>query len=710
MSETNTYWAAETSQQELVGRAMRKYGAHLTRLRVNGVLWRAYALMSAHDGWGVDGFRTASALRVAGEQGEVTELHVNAVKPVIQNVLSLICAQRPAVKPVAVNGDAATTAQTTLASQLHEVYDRKTSAAELEVETVRGGLLASAWWLVQEWAAHEGAEYAYDESSDSMLYEGDVATFTLPPWAVAADMVASNVDQRRWVMFCRQMNRFELAERVKDPAVKEKLLQYTTKQASTMLDAEARTSWSDVEMLERLRGDYLDEEDGVIVWELRHLPTPALPSGRLVKWVNADCVLWDSMAAVSPKTGQPVRYPYDEKELHAYDFVPERKPGTTQGHTSMFDLTGLQQFVDLCTTSMATTINLMGMPHIWSRTDPKGAKKLAGGPKVLQMDEKPEVLDLPALKPEVVEASDWAQGMMAKAGSLNDVVMGNPSKGMPASAQALQRAQAVQYHEVSQRNFVRLVSRNANGRLRLLKRFARTERVAELAGAAGEYQRKEWSAKDIAGVERFDVEPINPMSATFEGRQSILEMFPPNVVDVKSRLDFLQTGSIPKALESGRAQDEIIDRNMALLQRGIGLPKVASIGPKGEPVFSADGDFVRVLKSDPHHLAIPRYLSVCNTAASRTDARAVAALSAAMESQRLWTSCTPDECVAFGLPFLPSHQMAMSAPPMGAPMPPGAPESMPVAGDEGAVNLPSPPPSPLSGETESPDSLELANA
>ena len=716
---TDIYWAAEQEQRELVGRAMSRYGAHLARLKMNGTLWRAYALMSAHDGWGVDGFRTASRLRIGGPEAEVTELHVNAVKPVITNVLSLICAQRPAVKPVAVNADSETAAATRLAMQLHDTYDRKTTSAELEVEQVRGALLASQWWMIQEWAASEGeAVYAVDpEDPQSVVYEGDVRQFTLPPWHCAADMVASNSEERRWVLFCRQMNRFELAARVNDPYVRQKLLEYKSKDSiKGLLQADAASAWSEIQALDALRGDWLDDEDGIIVWELRHLPTPALPLGRLVRWVSEECVLWDSMTAEVQGEVRPVRYPYDAKELHAYDYVPERKPGTTAGHTGMFDLTGLQQLIDLCTASMATSIDRFGVSNLYSQGDVAGAKKLGkyGGVRLLTgTGPPPTILDFPALKPEVVEAAEWAQSQMARAGALNDVVMGAPPKGMPASAQALQRAQAVQYHEVSQRGYVRLVSRVANGRLRLLKRFASTERVTELSGKQGEYERRSWSAKDVAAVERFDVEPVNPMSQTFEGRQAVLDMMAPGEVDVMGRLDFLQTGSLPKALQAATRRDELVDRNVSLLERGVGLPPVVGMSPMGEPLFAEGGEFVRVLKSDPHHLAIPRYLAVLNSAAAKTDARAVAGLSVVLESMRLWTSCTPDECIAFGLPLLPSHSMAMSPPP-GEEMPPLDEEPMPedVAppGDEVAVNLPSPPDSPLTGEESSPDALELPNA
>jgi hypothetical protein len=74
---------------------------------------------------------------------------------------------------------------------------------------------------------------------------------------------------------------------------------------------------------------------------------------------------------------------------------------------------------------------------------------------VIETEQKPEVLDFPALKGEVVEACNWALEQMRQAMALNNVVMGQPDKGMPAQAMALLKATAIQYHAVAQGDFVR---------------------------------------------------------------------------------------------------------------------------------------------------------------------------------------------------------------------------------------------------------------
>jgi hypothetical protein len=379
----------------------------------------------------------------------------------------------------------------------------------------------------------------------------------------------------------------------------------------------------------------------------------------------------------------------------------------------MFDVMGLMEFIDNCTTSMATNINLLGLPHLWSKLGMgPNTTQLNGGITLLETNEKPEVVEWPAVKPEIVQAIQWAKSEQNQSAALNDTVLGNPQKGMAASAQALQRAQAVQYHQISQDEWVRLIEKNANGRLRMLKRFARTERVAEISGSGNTWESKQWKADDIAGVERFQVEPINPMSATFEGRQAIAEQMG---VTGDSLFDFMTTGSLKKVTEGRTLQLELVERNKTLLQQGKGLSPIDQQQSQmtGQPVRVTPPqgvEVVSILRSDPHHLAIPAYLSVVNSPESRSDASLTGpALECVQESLRLWATLTPDECQAYGVPPLPSSMQAAAQPPQAptAPAPANDNTEAPPAPVEGTpTDLPKPPPSPIQGANTD-DNLSL---
>jgi hypothetical protein len=177
---------------------------------------------------------------------------------------------------------------------------------------------------------------------------------------------------------------------------------------------------------------------------------------------------------------------------------------------------------------------------------------------------------------------------------------------------------------------------------------------------------------------------VNPMSATFEGRQAIAEQMG---IQGDALFDFITTGSLRKVTEQRTLQLELVERNKAMLMRGVGLPPVdmdASV-EKGEPVFvDSQEESMRVLRSDPHHLAIPAYLSVLNSPQARTEAKLTSVvLDVVSESLRLWAQLTKDECMAFGIPPLPSTlEAAIGVPGFGASPGPGAappPQTKPEA-------------------------------
>lgn len=696
MASQRVYWAAEPDIQQLAARALERFAWHISALKTSGRWDDMRAALSAYYGFGVDGERDSSRLQDADD---AVDLHINAVRPVVNNALSLIAGQRPKVTPRSINDDAKSQAQARFAKALHDYYDTRTDADTREMDVTRGGLLASSWSLGHAWMPRDGKEWAIGPDG-TPVYEGDVDTFALPPWRCVWDFSTGDQERRKWVLFRRPLPRWDTAAQFDEMAKGPDGAKYARK-AQQVRDAAADSPGayqqarggvlSRFGTFEALLGEVLPDEDVVWVWELRHLPSPALPRGRLVRFLEPDVCLWDS-----EELG--VVYPY--ADLHVYEYAPERVVSSAAGHTATFDLLAGQEFLDLCTTSMASTINVNGQNRFWSPNTEGGAqvRGLGLNGAVIETSAKPEVLDFPALKPEVVAAADWVLGQMRQAMALNNTVMGQPDKGMPASAQALQRAQAVQYHAVSQAEYVKLVSRAANGRLKLLKRFAKSPRIAQIGGQSRAYELKEWTASDLELVDRFDVEPIDPLTTSREARQAFGELLVTRgLLSPDGFLSFMQTGNLEAETATKRAQKELVEANVALLQRGIGPGPVdiqASMA-SGSPVFVDDGqEHLRLLKSDPHHLAVPAYLGVLASPTSRDDAKVFRAASEAIQlSLELWATLTPDEAMAFGVPPLPS-QLAMVAPPGAPPLEGASPET--PGGDE--PDMPAPPENPLTGE------------
>lgn len=693
------YWANEREPKQLITRCLERFGWHMNALRISGRWGSMRALLSTYYGNGTDGTRTSGALVETGEDGETVEMHTNQVRPVIANTMSLIVGQWPEVKPRAVNGSSKALAEARLALDLHNYYERKTSGRSRILDAVRGGLLASSWNVGHSWAPSDGKEWALDKDG-APIYEGDIQSFVLPPWRCVWDFAAADESSRKWVLFRRPVSRYDTAANVqeKQPELAEKIRQHV--EPGTLWTKGSAKDLGEMKSLDALLGEVLPDEDVLWVWELRHLPSPALPTGRMVRFVEPDIILWDSLGLT-----KPVVYPYDETELHVREYSPERVVAGSAGHSGGFDLLGIQDFVDIATASMASTLNVNGQNRFWSGGEAgTNVRSLGLNGAVIETPQKPEVLAFPAFRADVMQAADWGISQLNSMMAINDVVRGNPDKDMPAQAMALLKATAIQYHAVAQGDFVRLVEWNANSRLRILKRFARAERTAELVGKGRAYELKKWSEKDIAGVAGFDVEPVNPSANTFESRNAMGEMFVERQqMAPDDYITFVQTGNLEQGLRTKTAQKELVESNVDLLQSGVGLPPVdmSAMGPLAKkhteesaaaqsmgmppppppaPIFvsTPPGEKVlRILKSDPHHLAIPAYSAVLNSPASRDDAGLMKVATEAIQlSLQYWQSLTPDEAACYGIPPLPS-QLAMSAPPGGAPPGEGPPGGKP---------------------------------
>lgn len=699
-TEQRVYWCAETDPKKFIARVQQRMSWRLQQLRQSGRWQRGRALLSAYYGFGTDGMRISTSLVDAGDDGEVTELQVNNIRPTVNNTLSLVAGNELKLKAKARNGDAKALAQARLAEQLLQVEDGTAMSREAEIDVLRGAFLASEWMLAQAWMPQGGKEWAVDGAGQP-VFEGALQEFVVPIWRYAFDASSGDTTHRNWVIFRRPRSRYDLAAELErlGRGVDADKLRKGDDGHSSMTEWWRTIIGSGVDTLEVLMGEQVETETTVWVWEVRHLPSPALPDGRMVRFVEPDIILFDSLESGAG-------YPYRFDDLHAYEYSPERVVSGTGGHTGAFDLGGMQEVLDILHTAVTTNANIAGQLMLWSSGEVPNVSTLGNGSRVLVSQVKPEPIEWPAFKAELLQAAEYFKSGMASSMALNDVVMGKPEKGMPASAQALQRAQAQQFHEVAQRERVRLRARSANGKLRLLQRFAKSPRVAQIAGKAGAYELKQWQSDDIADVELFEVEPVDPMSGTFEGRQATLELLLANGVikTPDAMLTYLQTGSLAAVTTNETMQRELVEANVAMLQRGVGLPEV-QLTPMGPPQFlePTDGrEVVRILKTDPHHLAIPAYLGVLASPASRADSAIMqACIDAVQYSYMLWQQLAPDECFAYGIPPLPM-MMAMMGPPPGAP--PGGPtDAPPEVGGEAPIDepdMPAPPENPLTGAQE----------
>ncbi len=718
-SPSDVYWASLPDSKACASEAVVRIRRHREALRVSGLAERMRRSLSAWLGYGPRGDVDSSRASAGGESGETLELNVNQYAAMVTQAVALTTNNKPSVKAIAGNSDFESLGQATFAEALNDYYDRELAVSDREYEATLKMVLFGEGWLLEDWDENAGQPYTSDEKG--AVRGGDVRLYACSAFDVAHDPDAQDIESLTWVCWRRRVNKWDLAARF--PALKDDILAETLAQQRE-LGSNTGDDWD----LPGFRRHESADSDCVWLWELRHVPTPALPHGRLLRFLNDSVVLTDTVRVVPahaevvirmsadgpvegeefvPESVEVLPYPYAD-ELYAFSAAPERIPGSSFGHTAFFDLLSLQEGIDLSATIMASAINAGGMQNLYV---PRGAnitvKKLTGALNVIEFDGPtlPEAKENVALSPHVAAFAqsmlDWAQRRV----SLNEVVTGNPSAGMPAQAMALLRAQAVEFHSRLQSAYERLVQRGRTGILKLLQQYADTERVALVAGKANSWALREFKKKDVAGFDRFVVEPVNPALKTLAGKVSFAEpLLKGGAITPQQYLQLFTTGRLEPVLKFPADNQARIEREKELLLQGIGLPPPRldpltgqpAVDPmSGIPIFEDDGQlYIRPLISDTFWVAIPEYLSVLSMPEVRQNVRVVDAVLGLVDyCMKLWKVQPPAmTAVLRGVPFpepMGPGSPTPPAPPMGtvgdespgesADVPEGAPPTkMPV--------------------------------
>jgi len=698
VSKPDVYWASEVDSEVCAAAAWRRIERYRDALRTSGLSARIRKSRSAYLGYGPRGDVDSSRLTAGGEEGEALDLNVNQYAAMVTQAVALTTNNKPAVKAIASNSDFESLGQAQFAEALNDYYERELAVSDREYEATLAMVLFGEAWIIEDWDASAGQQYMPDENGVVML--GDVRVYAMGPFDVAHDPEAQDVEALTWVCWRRRVNKWDLAARY--PNKRDDILSETLQSRDGAADGVNDFDFA-------YRSGEAAESDTVWLWELRHVPTPALPRGRLLRFLSDKVVLSDTVRAAEGGV-EDLGYPY-RGQLFAFSAAPERMPGTAHGHTAFFDLLSLQEGVDLSASIMASAINAGGLQNLYV---PRGsnitANKLTGALNVIEYDGnlKPEAQSNLALQPEVEKFAQSMLDWMQRRVSLNEVVTGNPSAGMPAQAMALLRAQAIEFHSRLQSAYERLVQRTRTGILKLLQQYANEERVALVAGKSNTWALKTFKSDTIAGFDRFVCEPVNPALKTMAGKVSFAQpLLEGGMITPQQYLQLFTTGRLEPVLKFSADNQARIEREKEMLLQGIGLPPAKVDPMTGQPVvdpmtnipeFADDGGtYIRPLISDTFWSAIPEYLSVLAMPEVRQNPNVVnAVLNLVDYCMKLWKVQPPAMTavlrgVAFPEPMGPGSPTVQ--PPMGTSAPaPSSPQqdaNVPQGGPD--TKMPNPP-------------------
>lgn len=607
----------------------------------------------------------SSELAFVGKQGELVSAKANHYRALVQQTLNMTTAQKPAVTPVASNTDYDSLAETQLASGLLDYYWKTKRLFGLWKRAVELALVMSEGNILRKWDVNAGEDEAADLESGTTVKQGDLVFSVLSPLDVTRDTGVTSADKSQWVITEERQNRHDLIATAPSPEVAEKLRaikdDFSKRTTAIRIGAEA----SDV------------ETDQISVYTLFHAKTDALPQGRMMVLASAECVLFDG----------PLPY----KRIPVDRIAPGELLGTAFGYSTMFDLLGLQEGVDMLTSIPLTNQSAFGVQNILMPEDSNISRKdLGGGLNVIKyavkngVALKPEALQLTSTPAEVFAFRTEIRSDMQTISGNNSVTMGNVDRQMSGAAMALQASMSLQYHSGLQDSAAALVEDMDTGIIETLQLYATSERVAAIAGKSETYTLVSFTAEKLSNITRVTVEPVNPLTKTQQGRLEIAQMLMnQGSVTPKQFLTFINSGKLEPLFENEQANLLRIRKDKEMLMQG----------KKPTP-----------LVTDTHWLDIPEYLSVLAMPDARTKPAVVSAVLAIVQQKLdLWRTMDPALLQLLGGPpppaAIPAGPPSMTQPPAAGEPTQTPPPMAPQNGDSTTgPRMPSMPKNPVTGQ------------
>lgn len=594
---------------------------------------------------------SSSHLNASGPRRDLVRHVVNGLRPLVQRSVAMLLAGDAEMTPVASNSDAKAREQAIAAKGILEHEHREQDVEALRRELLTVAMVMGEAYRAILWDANEGEPTRIDpDTQQPAAWAGGFRNIVCNPFDVYRDAGFRSHRQLPWVCFRDWQNRYELAAKHPEKAG----LILAMRQDERMEDGEAL-----MDVRWRLH-ERLAESDAIPVYHFFHLDSRACPGGVAFTFVSEGCWL----------THGP--NPYDGLPLHR--LTPDGVIGTTLGYTNVFDALGVEDMLSGLYSAVATNTSRFSLGTIIRKKgDGLQQSQLANGALALEVNEgkEPVAMEYPATPPDTFEHLDRLRKVSMESLGLNETAMGSPPfSGMAAQALYLLDAKASEYQDGLAQGLRRFDAACATAELRILKAFAKDERMAVVAGKAKSWMLKSFTGDDMSAVDLIMVEPVKDTSRNRAGKFGIAELMAQFGVQLKPEhiIDLVNTGQLESQFEHEQANVLRIKAENELLGEGKRPP---------------------VLMARTHWLDIPEHLALLSSPDVVERPEVVdAVLATVSEKLEAWRTMPPDLLALLGGP----------PPPMPAgmvPMGPGGelpPEAMPQEAPAGAPPGAAPPP------------------
>lgn len=579
-----------------------------------------------------------------GQQGELSALTVNDFRNIIKHMLVLTTNQKISYEPQATNTDESSLTQTRIAKIVLDYIVREKKVDRYLHDCAEMSLALSKAFIKCTWDKQLGRPWTTETDPDGterILYEGDPKIEIKDPFQVFVDQNCESWDAINYTIDITWVNRWDYIARF--PEYRDKILALETKDQfdgigfwNTMQDAQC---------------------DLIALKEFYHKRTPAMPNGRFLASLGPGIVVEDG----------PIPY----RRLPIFRMVPGKWWGSTEGYSESRDLLGLTQAQNTLWSSAFTNQSTFAVQNVLL---PEGCNltpmQIAQGLRVLKYNPaagKPEALQLTDTPAELFKFAEMIGSKMETIFGLNSISRG-VAEDLSGKAMGLLQATSIQYASAFQASYAETAEDLGTFLLHLVQDFAKTERIATVAGKFNRSDMTKFTGESISDINRVTVNLQNPYMATLAGKKEIADQLLANgmIKDPQQYTTFIETGNFDVLTQFEES-------------------KLSMIRQENENMMDGRFENVIAIVGEPHLLHMQEHFAIL----SRPDIKANSQLTGGVLehiNQHKFLRQTQDPMfteLSGEPPYIPPMPM----------MPPGMPPPPPPM--DGA---PLPPPGPQQGE------------
>lgn len=493
----------------------------------------------------------------SGEEGELTRSHVNHHRNLLLHIKNQTVQNKVAFKSQVMNSSSKSAQTVEFVNGLAEMYceDEDYGVDTKARQSTEDCLVFAESSIVGLWNRFKGRPVVGDPVTGFIYRDGDMDYFGVTPMDQIINTCHQDRDACQWRIIRRWVNKYDWASRYPK----------FSSQTKNLSDTESTYGTKLVTLIRH-------DNETIPVFYCFHLPTSAVPKGRLMIMADPTCIYEDG--PLDQGEGKPG---YDH--IPVYDMIVNTMAGSPFGYTVGFDLIPQQQLYNEIYSALASNNINFATQCVMA---PKGSnlqyQQLASGMALIEWDPKmgpqgqPAPLNLLSSKPESYQFLDRIQKNMEIIAGVDALSRGQPDQSVTSGQYAaLVTTQSVIFNQGIQAAYAKMLKKLMTGTVRTVRKNMIGTKQATVMGVTNEPVAKEFSQSNLADIKSVNTELTNPMLQTPAGKMNMADnlMKTGLIKDPQAYLDVYTEGDLPSLYDAQESQLKLIKQENEALMKGM---------------------------------------------------------------------------------------------------------------------------------------------